>query len=45
MIKLVPLYSSKDEQERLLITAVLNEYEIPYHSKGEHLQNLFGLGN
>ena len=45
MSKFVTLCSPRDEQERLYITATLNKYGIPYYSKGEHLQNLFGLGS
>jgi hypothetical protein len=44
MAELVTVYTPRSEQERLFVVAVLSEFEIPYHCKGEYVQNLFGLG-
>ncbi len=41
---LVTVYIPNDEPEHLLVKSILEGAEIPYYSKNEHVQSLFGLG-
>jgi hypothetical protein len=43
-LELVPILVVKDEAKLILLESVLEEAEIPYLAKGEHIQDLFGFG-
>ena len=45
MSEMVTVCEVQDEHERILVTSILNAYEIPHHAAGEHLQNLWGAGS